>query len=52
MVCWVGPESKKTDFHQLFNSGGASSETGAGGELNPGIKLLPGCAIDIRGSAT
>ena len=41
MVCWVGPESKKTDLHQLFNSGGASSETGAGGERIQRIKLLP-----------
>ena len=38
---WVGPESKKSNFHQLFNSGGASSKTGAGGHLNLGIKLLP-----------
>ena len=40
---WVGPESKKSNFHQLFNSGGASSKTGAGGHLVLvlGIKLLP-----------
>ena len=43
---------KKTDFHQLFNSGGASSETGAGGCQIPGIKLLPGCILSHTATAT
>ena len=42
MMCWVGPESKNSNFHQLFNSGGARPGKRGGRFPNPSNQAVAG----------
>ena len=48
MMCWVGPESKNSNFYQHFNSGGANLRKRGGRLLKPGNQVVAGYGYQLN----